>query len=70
MFVVTEENGKFKDGFCYDNEKDPYQLNRIAFDQMDVEMVKILKKELYNLLKRTNDKWYQKEFCVEFLTEN
>lgn len=70
MFVVHEKEGKFESAFCYDNEKDPYQLNRIPFEEMEVTTRERLKKELYALLKQTNDRWYQEGVCAVFLSAN
>jgi hypothetical protein len=45
--------------FIYDNEKDPYQLNKIPLEEQS-ELSKKLLKELAVLLKNTNDFWFQK----------
>lgn len=70
MLVVNEQDGKYKDAFCYDNEQDPYQLHRIPFEQLDAQTGRQLKRELKALLKKTNDKWYQEGICATFLMEN
>ncbi|MFC1762305.1 sulfatase [Planctomycetota bacterium] len=67
MFVVNEEEGKFKDAFCYDNEKDPYQLTKLSVNDMNPRTVKGLKTELLRLLQETEDSWFQKGICREFL---
>lgn len=45
--------------FIYDNEKDPYQLNKIPLEEQS-ELSKKLLRELAILLKNTNDFWFQK----------
>lgn len=66
-FVVREENGKFREAFCYDNEEDPYQLNRIPAEQMEAATVQMLRKELYDLLRETDDRWYREGIGIDFL---
>ena len=67
MFVVQEKDGKLENAFCYDNENDPYQLNRIGAEEMDENIVKELKNELFALLSETEDRWYSEGICKEFL---
>lgn len=68
MFVVTENEGGPPEAFCYDNEKDPYQMNKISLENLDTQTGEYLKKELAALLKNTNDKWYQEGMCSDFLS--
>lgn len=67
MFIVNEKDGKMESAFCYDNKKDPYQLNKIPFNDMEINTKESLKNELNTQLKNTNDAWYQKGICVDFL---
>ncbi|WP_020533097.1 sulfatase family protein [Flexithrix dorotheae] len=67
MFVVNQKDGKADEVFCYDNEADPNQLNRIPFEKIEASVGKKLIKELEFLLKQTDDKWYQDKVCGEFL---
>lgn len=66
MFVVEEIDGVFSDAFCYDNEVDPNQMNRISINNMDQELAIELKGELYTLLKSTEDRWYTEGICADF----
>ena len=68
-FVVQEESGQFKDAFCYDNQADPYQLQRIPVDEMEESMARELKTALYGLLKATNDRWYREGVCAKFFAD-
>ena len=68
MFVVEEENGKFKTAFGYDNKNDPYQRKRIAWGEMESSHLNSLKSALAALLIRTEDRWYQEQICNSFLT--
>ncbi len=68
MFVVTENTGILTEVYCYDNEKDPYQMNKIPFEDLKTETGEQLKMELTELLKNTNDKWYQEKICSDFLS--
>ena len=67
MFVMTEEGGTPAEIFCYDNEKDPYQLNRIPMENMERETAEELIRELAVLLRNTNDKWYQERICSDII---
>jgi len=67
MLVVSENDIGSTEVFCYDNETDPYQMNKIAFGNLDTEIGEYLKSELTTLLKNTNDKWYQEKICSDFL---
>ncbi|REE01149.1 sulfatase family protein [Marinoscillum furvescens] len=69
-FVVEEKGGKAKNVFCYDNEKDPYQLERIAPEQLDKELLKDLKTKLADLLVTTNDSWVERGIAKEYLNYN
>lgn len=68
MFVVTENEGGPPEVYCYDNEKDPYQMNKISYEHLDTQTGEHLKRELTALLKNTNDKWYQEKICSDFLS--
>jgi arylsulfatase A-like enzyme len=68
MFVVTENTGILTEVYCYDNEKDPYQMNKIPYEDLDTQTGEQLKMELTELLKNTNDKWYQEKICSDFLS--
>ena len=65
MLVVRENAGKPVEVFCYDNEIDSYQLNKIPFEE--IKNGQILKTELASLLKEINDRWYQEKICSDFL---
>ncbi|NMH88385.1 sulfatase family protein [Flavivirga algicola] len=47
-----------EEAFLYDNQVDPYQLNKIDIEEKP-EISKDLLLELAKLLKKTNDPWYQ-----------
>ncbi len=64
-FVVTEEKGEFVEAYCYDNISDPYQLNKIPYNE--VHKGNELRAQLAALLKQTNDRWSQEKICSEFL---
>lgn len=64
-FVVEEENNETREVYAYQNEIDPYQLNKIPF--ADLVNGNDLKAELVRLLKETNDRWYQQSVCADFL---
>lgn len=66
-FVVTAENGRASEAYCYDNEADPYQLSRLSMEQLPPATVKRLKVELARRLRETEDSWAQKGICREFL---
>ncbi len=66
MFIVQENDGKATDVYGYDNEKDPYQLTKIPFEE--IENREELKAELAQLLKETNDVWFQDNICSDLLT--
>ena len=68
MFVVSENTSGPTEVYCYDNERDPYQINKISFENLDTQTGKYLKHELATLLKNTNDKWYQEQICSDFLS--
>ena len=70
MFVVSEKDGEFETAFCYDNEQDPYQMNRILASEMDQNLLKILKSDLHALLATTEDRWYAEGICEDFFSEN
>ena len=68
MFVVTENEGLSSEVYCYDNEKDPYQLNKIGIKNLDTQTSEHLKAELAVLLKKTKDRWYQEKICSDILS--
>ena len=68
MFVVSENMGGSPEVYCYDNERDPYQMNKISFENIDTQTGVHLKMELTALLKNTNDRWYQEKICSGFLS--
>ena len=67
MFVVTEKEGSPEEVFCYDNEKDPGQMNKIPMEHLDPSTAERLATGLAELLKNTNDKWYLEKTCSEIL---
>jgi hypothetical protein len=67
MFVVTEQEGSVAEVFCYDNDRDPYQMNRIPLANLEPQTGERLIKGLADLLKNTNDKWYQERICSDIL---
>ncbi|MFY0653566.1 MAG: sulfatase [Cyclobacteriaceae bacterium] len=67
-FVVREKENKAVEIFCYDNIKDPYQLNKISFENMEELLRTSLKLQLEKLLKKTNDRWYQEGVADDFLS--
>jgi hypothetical protein len=68
FIVQAKEDGKtFQEAYYYDNQKDPYQLHKIAGDEMDKELVRQWKKELVVRLKAINDRWAQNKICSEYL---
>lgn len=55
-----------KDVYIYDNEQDPYQLDKITLDKLpevSKELLVLLGKEL----KRTNDPWYQERLYSDMI---
>jgi arylsulfatase A-like enzyme len=65
-FVVEEGwNGEMAETFCYNNDNDPYQINKIPFEAL--QNGQELKAELARLLKETNDLWYTDKVCTDFL---
>jgi arylsulfatase A-like enzyme len=68
MFVVTENDSGPSEVYCYDNEIDPYQMNKISFENLDPQTGEQLKMELTVLLKNTSDKWYREKICSDFLS--
>ena len=55
-FAVREKGNNAVEVFCYDNVKDPNQMNRIFFDEMETSLGTVLKNNLEELLKSTNDR--------------
>lgn len=70
MFVVSEKGGKLEKAFYYDNEADPYQLNRIPASDMDQKLLNELKANLYQLLTSTEDRWHKDGVCEEFFSKD
>ncbi len=66
-FVVTAKKDVIENTFLYDNEKDPYQLNRINPREIDEKIEKKLKDQLVNLLKETRDIWVTKQIASDYL---
>lgn len=66
MFVVEEESDGSMLVYGYDNEKDPYQMNKIRFEE--IQNGPDLKRELARLLKDTNDSWCRDKKFAEFLS--
>ncbi|MFY0650594.1 MAG: sulfatase [Cyclobacteriaceae bacterium] len=69
-FIVTEKENRADDIFCYDNINDPYQLNRIAYNELNESMKTNFRIQLENLLRKTNDRWYQEQVASDFLSYN
>ena len=65
--VVLNNNGN-TEVYGYDNIKDPEQLNRIPFTEIDNGAE--LKTDLEQLLKTTGDKWASDKVCEDFLNYN
>ncbi len=55
-----------EEGFIYDNENDPYQLNRLSLKDKPLVAKNLLTK-LGVLLKKANDPWYQKKLYSNFI---
>ena len=66
-FVVRTKDDEPVDVFCYDNLNDPYQLNKISFDDMEESLRTSMKSKLEELLRKTNDRWYQEQIASVFL---
>ncbi|UXX79071.1 sulfatase [Reichenbachiella carrageenanivorans] len=69
-FVVREDKNQASEIYCYDNKKDPNQLEKIAFEQLNSTVGGELKSSLERLLKQTNDRWYQEKVASNFLNYN
>lgn len=69
-FVVREEDDKSVEIYCYDNKKDPYQLKKINYNDLDASLGAGLKSQLEALLKNTNDRWFQQSIAADFLSYN
>jgi hypothetical protein len=68
MLVVEEDGGLATEVFCYDNENDPYQLEKIPFEELDPQIGEQLKTGLSDLLRNTDDKWFEQKTCSDFLS--
>ncbi|MEM6643300.1 MAG: sulfatase [Bacteroidota bacterium] len=66
-FVVEEKKGEITKKYCYDNENDPYQLNKIDTKSLDGSLEKYFKTKLVDLLKETGDKWVAKKVGSNYL---
>lgn len=69
-FVVREDQNQASEIYCYDNKRDPNQLDRIAFEELSSAVSSELKSSLERLLKQTNDRWYQEKVASNFLSYN
>lgn len=67
-FVVEEKKGKIDNIFCYDNENDPFQLNKIKPGELGKKKERELKGHLVRLLKETQDSWVKKEIGANYLS--
>lgn len=67
MLLVEEAGGFPKEIYCYNNLTDPYQLRKVALEELDQKTGVRLLKELSVLLKNTNDRWYQERICSDLL---
>tara|TARA_B100000809_G_C15066606_1_gene504408 strand:- start:674 stop:1471 length:798 start_codon:yes stop_codon:yes gene_type:complete len=65
----TKKNTAIKAIFFYDNQVDPYQLNRISAKEQP-EISKKLLVTLAQLLKKTNDPWFQKKKYSDVIPYN
>lgn len=61
------KKGILKEAFIYDNVNDPYQLNKINFEDRP-EVSKQLLANLGQLLKNTNDPWFQNRYFDTLIT--
>ena len=59
LSIGYNKNEKFIETFIYDNINDPYQLNKIPFEEKP-ELAKKLLKMLAKRLEETNDPWFKK----------
>ncbi|TRX49034.1 sulfatase [Fulvivirga sp. M361] len=66
-FVVEEKKGEIDNIFCYDNEKDPFQLNKIKPEELGKKKERELKTHLARLLKETQDSWVSKGIGSNYL---
>ncbi|MCK5464256.1 MAG: sulfatase-like hydrolase/transferase, partial [Bacteroidales bacterium] len=66
MFIVRENEGELAEAYVYDNITDPYQQNKVPFEE--VENGQELRAELFRFLRETNDRWYQEKICSDFLS--
>ncbi|MEO1451366.1 MAG: sulfatase, partial [Bacteroidota bacterium] len=66
-FVVEEKQEKIQSIFCYDNEKDPYQLTKLSQADMGEDLENKLKTKLVDLLIETEDVWVDKKVGANYL---
>lgn len=67
-FVIEKDTeGQFNKYAIYDNEKDPYQMINLEFDDLDKDTLEFLKTELGYWLKKSNDLWYQERVFESFI---
>ena len=52
-YVVTKEGNYL----LFDNQKDPYQMNPLKLEEIPAKQMRLLKKELGNWLKVSEDSW-------------
>ncbi|MEM9984917.1 MAG: sulfatase-like hydrolase/transferase, partial [Bacteroidota bacterium] len=67
-FVVEEKKKQVKNIYCYDNQKDPYQLNRMSPKDMGRRLEKEMKATLVDLLVETKDRWVNEKVATDYLT--
>ena len=56
------------DYLLFDNRKDPYQMNPLKLEEIPAKQVKLLKKELGNWLKISEDSWVQEQRLSDKIT--
>lgn len=67
-FVIERDvDGQFQKHVIFDNEKDPYQMNNLEFEDLDEDTLVNLKKELGFWLKKANDLWFQNNVFEDFI---
>ncbi len=67
-FVVEEKKKQVKNVFCYDNQKDPYQLNRLSTKEMGRRLEREMKTMLVDLLVASKDRWVKQQIGSDYLT--
>ena len=67
-FVIKRDNdGSFKNYVLFDNLNDPYQMNKLEYDDIDKNDLIFLKKELGYWLKKSRDDWYIDRVFEDFI---